>query len=50
MENFAIPTLGICVSCIPAMEVRRVKHMGVFWFMMGAAVSAYIWLYLKGAA
>ncbi|XP_026195169.1 sodium/calcium exchanger 3 isoform X1 [Anabas testudineus] len=38
--------IGICVSVIPQGEVRKVKHLRVFFVTAGWSVFAYIWLYM----
>ncbi|KAJ8962645.1 hypothetical protein NQ318_001038 [Aromia moschata] len=38
--------IAICVSVIPNGEVRRIKHLGVFFVTAIWSVFAYIWLYL----
>ncbi len=37
--------IGICIAVIPAGEVRRVKHLSVFFVTATASVFAYLWLY-----
>ncbi|XP_076013653.1 sodium/calcium exchanger 3 isoform X7 [Genypterus blacodes] len=38
--------IGICVSVIPQGEVRKVKHLRVFFVTAGWSIFAYIWLYM----
>lgn len=38
--------IAICVYSIPTGEVRRIKHLRVFFVTMTWSVFAYIWLYL----
>ncbi|XP_029317022.1 sodium/calcium exchanger 3 [Cottoperca gobio] len=38
--------VGICVSVIPQGEVRKVKHLRVFFITAGWSIFAYIWLYM----
>lgn len=38
--------IAICVYSIPTPEVRRIKHLRVFFVTMTWSVFAYIWLYL----
>uniref|UniRef100_A0A3Q2U1T5 Solute carrier family 8 member 3 n=1 Tax=Fundulus heteroclitus TaxID=8078 RepID=A0A3Q2U1T5_FUNHE len=38
--------IGLCVSVIPQGEVRKVKHLRVFFITAGWSVFAYIWLYM----
>ncbi|XP_067831181.1 sodium/calcium exchanger 2-like isoform X3 [Heptranchias perlo] len=38
--------IAICVYCIPDGEVRRVKHLRVFFVTASWSIFAYIWLYL----
>ncbi|CAL9686760.1 unnamed protein product [Knipowitschia caucasica] len=38
--------IGLCVSVIPQGEVRKVKHLRVFFITAGWSVFAYIWLYI----
>ncbi|XP_040062586.1 sodium/calcium exchanger 1 isoform X2 [Ixodes scapularis] len=38
--------IAICVYSIPSGEVRRIKHLRVFFVTMTWSVFAYIWLYL----
>ncbi|XP_034053756.1 sodium/calcium exchanger 3 isoform X1 [Gymnodraco acuticeps] len=38
--------IGICVSVVPQGEVRKVKHLRVFFVTAGWSVFAYIWLYM----
>jgi solute carrier family 8 (sodium/calcium exchanger) len=37
--------IAICVYCIPDDEVRRIKHLGVFFVTATWSVFAYLWLY-----
>uniref|UniRef100_A0A673M6Z6 Sodium/calcium exchanger 3-like n=1 Tax=Sinocyclocheilus rhinocerous TaxID=307959 RepID=A0A673M6Z6_9TELE len=41
---FAI--IGLCVSVIPEGEVRKVKHLRVFFVTAAWSMFAYIWLYM----
>ncbi|XP_070578504.1 sodium/calcium exchanger 3-like isoform X2 [Ptychodera flava] len=38
--------IGICVYVIPDGEIRRLKHLRVFFVTATCSVLAYIWLYL----
>ncbi|XP_060520508.1 sodium/calcium exchanger 3 isoform X2 [Cylas formicarius] len=38
--------IAICVSVIPNGEVRKIKHLGVFFVTAAWSVFAYVWLYL----
>ncbi|XP_072126038.1 sodium/calcium exchanger 3-like [Mobula birostris] len=38
--------IAVCVYCIPDGEVRRVKHLRVFFVTASWSIFAYIWLYL----
>ncbi|XP_026154738.1 sodium/calcium exchanger 3 isoform X1 [Mastacembelus armatus] len=38
--------IGLCVSVIPEGEVRKVKHLRVFFVTAGWSIFAYIWLYM----
>ncbi|KAL2098731.1 hypothetical protein ACEWY4_005211 [Coilia grayii] len=38
--------VGLCVSVIPDGEVRKVKHLRVFFVTAAWSVFAYIWLYV----
>ncbi|XP_062296088.1 sodium/calcium exchanger 3 isoform X3 [Scomber scombrus] len=38
--------VGICVSAIPQGEVRKIKHLRVFFITAGWSIFAYIWLYM----
>ncbi|XP_035767030.1 sodium/calcium exchanger 3 [Neolamprologus brichardi] len=38
--------IGLCVSVIPQGEVRKVKHLRVFFVTAGWSIFAYIWLYM----
>ncbi|XP_071079803.1 sodium/calcium exchanger 3-like isoform X1 [Haliotis cracherodii] len=37
--------IGLCVYCIPNGEVRRIKHLRVFFITATWSVFAYLWLY-----
>ena len=37
--------ISICVSCLPDGEVRRIKHLRVFFMTASWSVFAYVWLY-----
>ncbi|XP_067680572.1 sodium/calcium exchanger 3-like isoform X1 [Haliotis asinina] len=37
--------IGLCVYCIPNDEVRRIKHLRVFFITATWSVFAYLWLY-----
>lgn len=37
---------GLCVSVIPSGEVRRIKHLRVFFITATWSVFAYLWLYV----
>ncbi|KAI1288400.1 Sodium/calcium exchanger 3 [Halotydeus destructor] len=37
--------IAICVWCIPSTEVKKIKHLRVFFVTMVWSVFAYIWLY-----
>lgn len=37
--------IAICVWCIPSTEVKKIKHLRVFFVTMIWSVFAYIWLY-----
>lgn len=37
--------IAICVSCLPGEEVRRVKHLRVFFITASWSIFAYLWLY-----
>lgn len=37
--------LAICVWCIPSPEIKKIKHLRVFFVTMVWSVFAYIWLY-----
>ncbi len=41
---FAI--IGLCVSVVPEGEVRKVKHLRVFFVTAAWSMFAYIWLYM----
>ncbi|XP_072405376.1 sodium/calcium exchanger 3-like isoform X1 [Chiloscyllium punctatum] len=38
--------IAVCVYCIPDGEVRRVKHLRVFFVTASWSIFAYIWMYL----
>ncbi|XP_023807404.1 sodium/calcium exchanger 3 isoform X3 [Oryzias latipes] len=38
--------IGLCVSVIPQGEVRKIKHLRVFFVTAGWSIFAYIWLYM----
>ena len=38
--------IGLCVYVIPDDEVRRIKHLGVFFITATWSVFAYLWMYL----
>lgn len=38
--------IAICVSVIPNGEVRKIKHLGVFFVTSTWSVFAYVWLYM----
>ncbi|XP_026079418.1 sodium/calcium exchanger 3 isoform X3 [Carassius auratus] len=38
--------IGLCVSVIPEGEVRKVKHLRVFFVTAAWSMFAYIWLYM----
>ncbi|XP_061098633.1 sodium/calcium exchanger 3 isoform X2 [Conger conger] len=38
--------IGLCVSVIPDGEVRKVKHLRVFFVTAAWSIFAYIWLYM----
>lgn len=38
--------IAICVWCIPCTEVKKIKHLRVFFVTMVWSVFAYIWLYM----
>ncbi|XP_053535268.1 sodium/calcium exchanger 3 isoform X3 [Ictalurus punctatus] len=38
--------IGICVSAVPDGEVRKVKHLRVFFVTAACSVFAYVWLYM----
>ncbi len=38
--------IGICVYVIPDDEVRRIKHLGVFFITATWSVFAYLWMYI----
>ncbi|TGZ69018.1 hypothetical protein CRM22_003959 [Opisthorchis felineus] len=42
--------IGICVLVIPEGEVRRIKHLSVFFITASWSIFAYLWLYLIIAA
>lgn len=37
--------IGICIAVIPKGEVRRIKHLSVFFITATASIFAYLWLY-----
>lgn len=37
--------IAICVSCLPEGEVRRIKHLRVFFITATWSIFAYVWLY-----
>lgn len=37
--------IGLCIMVIPTGEVRRIKHLRVFFVTCGWSLFAYIWLY-----
>ncbi|XP_035825290.1 sodium/calcium exchanger 3-like [Aplysia californica] len=37
--------IAICVYCVPSDEVRRIKHLRVFFITATWSVFAYLWLY-----
>ncbi|XP_047668969.1 sodium/calcium exchanger 3 isoform X2 [Tachysurus fulvidraco] len=38
--------IGICVSAVPDGEVRKVKHLRVFFVTAACSIFAYVWLYM----
>lgn len=38
--------IGLCVSAVPDGEVRKVKHLRVFFVTAACSVFAYVWLYM----
>ncbi|XP_071784260.1 sodium/calcium exchanger 3-like isoform X2 [Asterias amurensis] len=38
--------IAVCVSVIPAGEIRRIKHLRVFMVTASVSLLAYVWLYL----
>ncbi|XP_048378191.1 sodium/calcium exchanger 3-like isoform X1 [Stegostoma tigrinum] len=38
--------IAVCIYCIPDGEVRRVKHLRVFFVTASWSIFAYIWMYL----
>lgn len=38
--------IGICVYVIPSNEVRRIKHLNVFFVTAAWSIFAYLWLYI----
>lgn len=42
--------IGYCILVVPAGEVRRIKHLRVFFVTASWSVFAYVWLYLILAA
>ncbi len=37
--------IGYVIVCVPAGEIRRIKHLRVFFVTATWSVFAYIWLY-----
>lgn len=37
--------IAICVWCIPSPEIKKIKHLRVFFVTMVWSVFAYVWLY-----
>lgn len=37
--------IAICVTCIPDGEIRRIKHLRVFFITATWSIFAYVWLY-----
>jgi len=37
--------IAVCVYCIPSPEVKKIKHLRVFFVTMVWSVFAYLWLY-----
>ena len=38
--------IAICVYCIPSDEVRRIKHLRVFFITASWSIFAYLWLFI----
>ncbi|XP_066142610.1 sodium/calcium exchanger Calx isoform X2 [Euwallacea fornicatus] len=38
--------IALCVSVIPNGEVRKIKHLGVFFVTASWSIFAYVWLYM----
>jgi len=38
--------IGVCVWVIPDGEVRKIKHLRVFFITATWSIFAYVWLYL----
>ncbi|CAH8563912.1 unnamed protein product [Dicrocoelium dendriticum] len=38
--------IGVCIVVVPNGEVRRIKHLSVFFITASWSVFAYLWLYL----
>ena len=38
--------IGYCILVVPAGEIRRIKHLRVFFVTAAWSIFAYIWLYL----
>ncbi|XP_062850934.1 sodium/calcium exchanger 3 isoform X3 [Trichomycterus rosablanca] len=38
--------IGLCVSAVPDGEVRKVKHLRVFFVTAACSIFAYVWLYM----
>ncbi|KAF5280355.1 hypothetical protein FQR65_LT03164 [Abscondita terminalis] len=38
--------IAICVAVIPNGEVRKIKHLGVFFVTAAWSIFAYVWLYI----
>jgi solute carrier family 8 (sodium/calcium exchanger) len=38
--------IGYCVMCVPEGEIRRIKHLDVFFVTASMSIFAYVWLYL----
>lgn len=37
---------AVCVSVLPTGEVRRIRHLNVFFFTATCSVFAYVWMYV----
>ncbi|KAL3872681.1 hypothetical protein ACJMK2_035892 [Sinanodonta woodiana] len=37
--------IAICVACVPSGEIRRLKHLRVFFITASWSIFAYLWLY-----